>query len=154
MNLASLLYYFNNQHIFFQANLPNCVHFLTNFYVLPNFFSAWPLFFVFISACRKTRPVNCRTFLCRSCRKSSFYVKKHLKSPDFIRFLPCRIRKRLRLLLLRRFLKKAKKSTPKRRGSFLSLPLTVALLLTVEDQIVHIHDVVVQHSVWSSFPFF
>ena len=51
MNLASLLYYFNNQHIFFQANLPNCVHFLTNFYVLPNFFSAWSLFFVFISAC-------------------------------------------------------------------------------------------------------
>ena len=135
MNLASLLYYFNNQHIFFQANLPNCVHFLTNFYVLPNFFSAWSLFFVFISACRKTRPVKCRTFLCRSCRKSSHRLlfsgwhgkqvrlfatrwwwiscslSEHIcrATALFIRFLPCRIRKRLRLLLLRRFLKKAKK---------------------------------------------
>ena len=54
--------------------------------------------------------------------------------------------KRLRLPSRRRTAQKDKKIHALRRGSFLSLPLTVALLLTVEDQIVHIHDVVVQHS--------
>ena len=33
----------------------------------------------------------------------------------------------------------------KRRGSFLSLPLTVALFLTVKNQIVHIRHAVLQH---------
>ena len=61
-----------------------------------------------------------------------------------------------RLLMGEKFYtaQKGKKIHAQWRGSFLSLPLTVGLLLTVKDQIVHIHDVVVQHSVWSSFPFF
>ena len=49
---------------------------------------------------------------------------------------------------------KGKKIHAQWRGSFLSLPLTVALLLTIEDQIVHIHDVVVQHSALALLFFF
>lgn len=65
MNLASLLYYFNNQHIFFQANLPNCVHFLTNFYVLPNFFLGMVFIFcLYFSVLKNT-----------SCKLLNFFVQ-------------------------------------------------------------------------------
>ena len=47
-----------------------------------------------------------------------------------------------------------KKSTPIRRGSSGVLPLAVALLLILENQIVQIHDEIVQHISHSSFPLF
>ena len=50
-----------------------------------------------------------------------------------------------RLLMDEKFSKRAKKIHAQWRGSFLSLPLTVGLLLTVKNQIVHIRHAVVQH---------
>lgn len=47
-----------------------------------------------------------------------------------------------------------KKSTPIRRGSSGVLPLAVALLLILENQIVQIHDEIVQHISHSSFLLF
>lgn len=52
-----------------------------------------------------------------------------------------------RLLMDEKFYtaQKGKKIHAQWRGSFLSLPLTVGLLLTVKNQIVHIRHAVVQH---------
>ena len=52
-----------------------------------------------------------------------------------------------RLLMDEKFYtaQKSKKIHAQWRGSFLSLPLTVGLLLTVKNQIVHIRHAVVQH---------
>ena len=72
----------------------------------------------------------------------------------FMRYMLFSPGKRLRLVSRRHTAKKDKKIHALRRGSFLSLPLTVALLLTIEDQIVHIHDVVVQHSALVLLSFF
>ena len=71
-----------------------------------------------------------------------------------MRYMWYSLGKRLRLASRHRAEKKDKKIHALRRGSFLSLPLTVALLLTIEDQIVHIHDVVVQHSALALLFFF